>query len=307
MSDGARGIVCEVNVGLMMELEGRIRLPSSRIMPPAGVPGPRDSSLAQAVANRREPLRGHPVTRWGPGLVGRVERLDVIHHVPIRRDIAIARQPDQGAVAGELGLGDEVVRSLWPDRCAGADQPEVVEHRPAESRGEEVICQGVGAGVGIERKQRRVVIAHGERAGVGPGDVPIHPAAVELKLVLVEPMDRRGYLLVEGHVPVDRERGIGQVGREASVERRRLVRRRGINHRRQSLVKRSIAACLTYLRTGLGEPVRAGEQAIEVIKRMVLLVDHNQVLDRISGRVRSRGGRTGPEEEEAERKESEAG
>src|SRR5262249_56409417 len=93
-----------------------------------------------------------------------------------------------GGRAGGIWAGGNV-----PGWRAGADQPHVIQERPTESRREEVVRQRVILGIvrdrrggGRDRRQRLIVVADGQGAGIAPGHELVHLSVVDRIDVLEE-------------------------------------------------------------------------------------------------------------------------
>jgi hypothetical protein len=149
-------VVGEVGERLVVVLEERVRFPGERIVPAAGIPGPADILLAQAIADGRHRLVRDEIGRIGDRRrVGRIDRVRGVHHVAVGRHRPVLHQPTVG-----VELGDGGGRSVGPLRRAGADQPEVVEERAAEGGVEEVVRHRVLLGELALRHVRGVEVAH---------------------------------------------------------------------------------------------------------------------------------------------------
>ena len=86
----------------------------------------------------------------------------------------------------------------------------MIEKGPAEGRVEKMVGERELLGEPPLREAAAVVIAHDEPAGAGDGGETIHPAAVDLLLLLIEVMGEIGGLVAVGSEGVDRERRVGQ-------------------------------------------------------------------------------------------------
>ena len=226
----------------MVELEGRRRVAGDGVIPAARIPGPGDSSVGEAIADSRRELRRHPLLDRRIGLERRVERLHVVDAVAVGRDVAVTLQPDQGSAAVEDRLGDLVGRRARPERGHGRDEPDVVEHGAAPGGGEEVVAEGVLAGIGIERQLLGVEVPQREPASVTPDDVAVHAAAIHLELVLVEAMGWGRIDVTQRYVVLDQERLVRQIGRESGVDGGRI--RPGVHDWRQRGVRNPVCICL---------------------------------------------------------------
>ena len=107
-----------------------------------------------------------------------------------------------GVVGHAVAVDDRVLAppSAPPDRVerrTRRDEPLVVEERAAERPLEEVVGQDVVRSarrvqVRVDRQLLGRVLTHRQADRVGPGDVAVGLAAVDLVLVLVEPVDQVG-------------------------------------------------------------------------------------------------------------------
>ena len=112
-------------------------------------------------------------------------------------------------------MGDWSAGAPGQSGVSGGDEPDVVEHGAAPGGGEEVVAEGVLAGIGIEGQLLGVEVTQWESARVTPDDVAVHTAAIYLQLVLVEAMGWRRIDVAQRHVVLDQERLVRQIGREA--------------------------------------------------------------------------------------------
>jgi hypothetical protein len=163
----------------------------------------------------------------------------------------------------------------------------MVQIRAAERAGKEIIGKRVFLRPLPQGELRAIVVAHGEAAGVGRGNVAIEPAVVDLFLVLIE--------LVHQVARSHRERQIDR----RTIDTERLVRqvfgkcRVGIlslPHRRQMVQYLAVVVDLrVLLLRGVGDPVRTRKQSVKIVEAAVFGVDHDDVLDLFEvGRGRSR-------------------
>ena len=165
----------------------------------------------------------------------------------------------------------------------------------------------------IDRQAASVVVAHGEAHRVTARDVTVHPAAVDLVLLVVEPVHQvpraaTGQALTLGH-PVGKElaglRATGVRGLDEGVDQERPVgegrtdrsradgaaavdrqRRRGqVDVVLRQARQRRTGGVDLRLRVRSPQPVDAFPAAEQVVEAVVLLVDHHDVLDRVEPRI----------------------
>ena len=172
----------------------------------------------------------------------------------------------------------------------------MIEERAAERTLKEVIGQHVLPRERIQRRAAVVVVSHREAARVAPCGVAVVLAAVDLHLMLEEPMhqiarDRRG-----GERDA-RLRGESMLDREGSVRQTRALGLRDHGHvargghaaprRRQRLEHRAVAVALPDI-GGERLPVRVehfaqahrtGKIAIQIVEGAVLGIDHDDGRD----------------------------
>ena len=239
--------------------------------------------------------RGSPPGAGGTadGWYARDARVD---DVAVGRDAAVEQQ--QVAVARRGGrartplqpaalvhLRAQAGRRRFVARRARADQPLVIDERVAVGRHEEVVGEHVVARPLPHRQLRAVVVRHHEAARVGHRGIAVVAPAVDLLDILVVPVDRAAHALrqreverrrVEAERPVRQPVGKGRVGVLAAPCGRQLGERR------------AVAIDLRVLgRRRLGDAVRAGEEAVEMIEAAVLGVDDDDVLDALEPPLRS--------------------
>jgi hypothetical protein len=164
---------------------------------------------------------------------------------------------------------------------------------------EEVVRQGPALRVLRERQVARVVVAHREPLGIGPGDELVVLPTVDLHLVLVVAVHQVPRRLVERDVLVDAERLVREVAVEAVI--RDVAHVRGQRRRRQLRV--DLGQALHDLpgevdlhrvcRVRLREPVGSGEAAVQVVERVVLQIEHHEVIDVLERRRLCRRARRG--------------
>ena len=221
------------------------------------------------------------------GGVGGVDEVAIGGHDPVLHEVAalVEDRPH-----GRRGIG--------PLRRCPTDEPEVVQHRRAEGGVEEVVVKRVLLREGSEREVRGVVVAHRQRTALSVGDEPVHAAAVDLGLFLIEAGPRVADVVGGRHVRRQVEGGVGEAGREACVGRRRgagrLLRLRGGGRLGKLRVGDTVAVDLDS--GGVGNPVSARELPVEAVEAPVLHVDDDDVLDLIepdSGRLEAGGRRVG--------------
>jgi hypothetical protein len=151
----------------------------------------------------------------------------------------------------------------------------VIQIRAAEGAHEEIVGERVLAGPLPAFERAAVEMRHGPAAHIRHGDEHVVAAAVDLLLVVKEGMDGIGKELGGGEIErrcLDGKRPIGQK-REARV-RFAAVEYDEIRERRAVVIE------LRLLLVGrLRNPVRSGEESIEVIEAAILRVDHHDGLD----------------------------
>ena len=185
----------------------------------------------------------------------------------------------------------------------------------------------------VQRRAARVVVTHGQAAGVGPGGILVVLAAVDLHLMLIEPMiqipchghRRQADSGLRRERGFDRKRGVRQ-SRTHRLSDDRLVARCGdpTPGLRQARQRGPIAISLRNVSRqrlprsvdDLAESARTREIAIEIVERAILGVDHDDRRDlraqgardrvrrRNLGSVRARGaGHTRADAEQRRRHE----
>jgi len=162
----------------------------------------------------------------------------------------------------------------------------VVEERSAKSGLEEVVLQRVAAGDLRQWQLRRVVVAHREPLRVRRGGELVVATTVDLDLVLVVAVHQVDRHLVERQVVVDREWGVREVAVEgislrhaAGVGRKRWRGEVGV-HLGQALQRLAAQVHLPGVSdVRVLQPIGAGEGAVQVVERVVLEIDHHEVLD----------------------------
>src|SRR6185503_774619 len=118
-------------------------------------------------------------------------------------------------------VGRAVVEGSGEDRSGRGDEPLVVQERSAERCVEEVIqdhgSRRAGGGeVAVDGELPRVVVALSEADRIASVREAIHPAAGDLILLLVEPMNEVFGLLIERNVVVDREGLVAEMAAESA-------------------------------------------------------------------------------------------
>ena len=175
------------------------------------------------------------------------------------------------------------------DRRGGCDQPLMIEERAAERGLEEVIQDRVvrmtpAVQVPVDRQLLGVVIPHHETACVAPGHVLVLRTAVDLVLLLIEPVHRDADATGLRNVLRQVERTVGDpVGEPWIRDGRRL---RVVDRARQGRVRGSGTVGLPRGRTRAVDPVRTREEAVQRVEAAVLLEDHDDVLDPLDPRCR---------------------
>jgi len=135
-----------------------------------------------------------------------------------------------------------------------------------------------------------IVVAHREAARVRDSREPVHPAVVDLLLLLVEAVDGITRLGIEGQANL--EGPVGDVLGEAKI-RRRFVTVTHIHDGWEELVRQAMGIALRRGRAGGGDPIGAGEEAEEIVEAPVLQVDDDDVVDLLErGRRCGRRGLT---------------
>ena len=163
----------------------------------------------------------------------------------------------------------------------------MVQIGAAERAGKEVIGKRVFLRPFPQGKLRAVVVAHGEAAGVGRGNVAIQPAVVDLFLVLIELVHQVARSHRERQIDrrsIDTERPVRQVFGKCRVGILSLP------HRRQMGQYLAVVIDLrVLLRRGVGDPVRPRKQSVKIVEAAIFGVDHDDMLDLFEiGRSRSR-------------------
>ncbi len=170
----------------------------------------------------------------------------------------------------------------------------MIEERAAERAHEEIVGQNITLRDGPERQLRAVVMAHDEGSGIAVGDEFVVPAAVDLHLVLVEPVHeidgRNAKRRIEAGRIVYPKRRVGQMRGARLVDRGLdAARREAAPDRRQFGQNRAIAVELARrLGREIGEAIGAGEMAVEIVEAAVLRVKHDDRLDFLKALSRAR-------------------
>src|SRR5438552_86934 len=139
-------------------------------------------------------------------------------------------------------------------------------------------------------------MTHHQRAGIGPGDELVVPAAVDLHLLLVEavPKVMRDDVgaLVETLGIVDGEHGVGEMrGLGFRHSRRHALAGQPAPGRRQLRKRLAVAVELARLvGRDVGQAIGAGEAAIKIIEAAVLGVDDDDSVDLVVARRSRLGG-----------------
>ena len=206
----------KVREGLVMELEEPVRLPGQRVLPAPRVPGPAHARLAQPVPDGGQGLRRHAALERDIGRIRLIRAEGRVDHEAVGRDLPVLDEHPVG-----VELGPDLRGRLPPHRRAGAHEPEMIEEGAAEGRVVETVEQREFSGQRPGGELGAVVVAHDQSCRVAPGHELVHPPAVDLVLLLVETVHEVARLLARRHEPVDQERRVGQVGREAQIRRGR--------------------------------------------------------------------------------------
>src|SRR5438034_3614491 len=177
-------------------------------------------------------------------------------------------------------------------RRAGGDACDSRRRGGALSRAATHLTENCGLGVprcmAPEAHRVPIVVAHREAARVRDSREPVHPAVVDLLLLLVEAVDEITRLRTEGQVNL--EGAVGDVLGEAKI-RRRFVTVTHIHDGWEELVRQAMGIALRRGRAGGGDPVGAGEEAEEIVEAPVLQVDDDDVVDLLErGRRVGAGG-----------------
>ncbi len=152
----------------------------------------------------------------------------------------------------------------------------MIEVRAAERAHEEIVGEGVFLGPSPQSQLAAVEMAHRPAAdGRHRGEHVVAPA-VDLLLVVVKGVDRARRELVEPDVyrrRIDPERLVRQA-RKARVRLAAGAENREVGQGRAVMVE------LNPLLGGrVGNPVRSGEEAVEMVEAPVLGIDHDDCLD----------------------------
>ena len=179
----------------------------------------------------------------------------------------------------------------------------MIEERAAERGVEEAVgdhIAGRSRRVQILVERQRLGVPHPHRqtlAGVIADDEPVHPAAVDLVALLVEPMP---YLRGPEVVPVQRERPRAEVAAErlaARVSARARDAQRRCQKRGHRL-RKTVQGAAVLIRLGRlgGQPIDAFPSAVELVEGVVLLHEDDEVIDRIQVPRMRRGRDENPDE-----------
>src|SRR5439155_11584186 len=120
-------------------------------------------------------------------------------------------------------------------------------------------------------------------AGVRYGGESIHEASVDLRLLLVKAVDEIPDALGHRNVLADIEGLVGEL-REPVIETEETAVR--IHHARKRAVGSTAAIELRRGRVSLIQTFRARKMAVKVIERVVLEIDHDDMVDGNLGRIR---------------------
>ncbi len=145
----------------------------------------------------------------------------------------------------------------------------------------EVVRDGVLRRKLAERQLAGVEIAHCEAGGVAVGDELVHPAAIDLKLLLVVPVNEVARLFIGRDVLRGIEWRVGEVGRKARVNRLRT----GVERLGQCHVWRAALVDLLRRGSGVGQAVHSRDVSEQAIETPVLLVDDDDMVDLAGGNV----------------------
>jgi len=160
----------------------------------------------------------------------------------------------------------------------------MIQERAPERALKEIIGQRIIARPFPHGQLRSVVISHDQAARIGYGREPVVAATVDLLLVLVELVDEIVRRRLEGCV----DRCL--VDPKWSVRLRR--HHEGVvlawPEGRETRERRPVVVDLRGCR-GVGDAVRIGEEAIQIVETAVLGVDHDDRLDVFERALRCRG------------------
>src|SRR5258707_1110310 len=131
---GTITVILEERKDLVVELEQGIGMPGHRIVPTAGIPCPGNILFAQTIPNGRQGLGWDEMESIDIHRMGRVNAERSVDGVLIRCDRTIGHH-----LSLIVYLSNKVGRCIFPNRCAGANEPEVIQIRTTKSGMEEII------------------------------------------------------------------------------------------------------------------------------------------------------------------------
>ena len=198
-----------------------------------------------------------------------VDRERRVDDEPIGCHRAVLHQP-----AASIELHLQRRRSVGKPRRHQCDEEKVIEEGSAERGVEKVVAESVVGCFFRQRKIPGVVVSHHQAFRVADRGEPIHPPAVDLRLLLVKPVDQVRCLGVERYVFLDVERRVGKIsGERVSWRLRQLPVRRT----RPIYLGRALASA--------GETVGAGKFAVEIVEAVVLQIDDDDVLELVEALI----------------------
>ena len=150
----------------------------------------------------------------------------------------------------------------------------MIEERATERGVKKIVAESVVGCFFRQRKIAGVVVSHHQTFRVADRGEPIHPPAVDLRLLLVKTMDQVRRLGVDRYVFLDVERRVGKISGER-VPRR--LRQLAIRCARPIHLGRALASA--------GETVGAGKFAVEIVEAVVLEIDDDDVLELVEALI----------------------
>src|SRR5260221_7725452 len=131
---GTIPVILEKRKDLVVELEQGTGMPGHRIVPTAGIPCPGNILVAQTIPNGRQGLGREEMESIDIHRMGRVNAERRVDGVPISCDRTIGHH-----LSVIVYLSNKVVRCIFPNRCASANEPAVIQIRTTKSGMEEII------------------------------------------------------------------------------------------------------------------------------------------------------------------------
>ena len=181
-----------------------------------------------------------------------------------------------------IGIGEQRRRGAGIFRRGGGDQPEVIQKRAAEGRMKKMVAERVLLRQLSLGQIGRVVVAHRQAGGIGPGDEAVHLPAVDLQLLVIEAVDQIAGSILGPNEFRQIERAVGQIGgksRSAVSFGDFLV---SVDRLRQSFVRHALLIDLPRRGAGVGKAVGAGEFSVQAVEAPVLLIDDDDMVDALA-------------------------